>query len=326
MNKRILITGGAGYIGSVLTAYFLDRNFEIVVIDDLSTGNSSMVDTRAIFLNGSVLDKTFLIKALTDIDTVIHCAAKSIVEESFLMQKEYIQVNINGTRTLLEAMNSSGVGKIIFSSTASVYGNSEIQPISENMLTNPVNPYGQSKYSAEELLSEYCLKGLSAITFRFFNIAGSYESSGKNLFFENHKNESHLIPKLIKAMLQNVQNTSFDIYGDSWPTTDGSCIRDYLHVTDLARAHMLALNKFEKGMNKVINLGSGIGYSVLQVVKELEGVLGSKVHTRVSPPRKGDTAILLASIAKAEKELGWVPKANLNEIIASSLQGIIKQR
>ena len=325
-NKKILITGGAGYIGSVLTAYFLDRNFEVVVVDDLSTGNRNLIDSRAIFLNGSLLDKTFLIQALADIDTVIHCAAKSIVEESFLIQKDYFLVNTYGTKILLDAMQSSGVDKVIFSSTAAVYGNSEIQPISENSPPNAVNPYGESKYLAEELISEYCLKGLAAITFRFFNVAGSYENNNKSLFFENHNNESHLIPKFIEIMLRNTPDRGFEIYGDNWPTHDGSCIRDYLHVADLASAHLLVLNEFEKGVNKVFNLGSGIGHSVLQVVNEIEVVLGSKVDKRVFPPRKGDTAILLASISKAKKELGWVPKANLNEIITSSLQGIKQQR
>ena len=303
-NKKILITGGAGYIGSVLTAYFLDRNFEVVVVDDLSTGNRNLIDSRAIFLNGSLLDKTFLIQALAD----------------------YFLVNTYGTKILLDAMQSSGVDKVIFSSTAAVYGNSEIQPISENSPPNAVNPYGESKYLAEELISEYCLKGLAAITFRFFNVAGSYENNNKSLFFENHNNESHLIPKFIEIMLRNTPDRGFEIYGDNWPTHDGSCIRDYLHVADLASAHLLVLNEFEKGVNKVFNLGSGIGHSVLQVVNEIEVVLGSKVDKRVFPPRKGDTAILLASISKAKKELGWVPKANLNEIITSSLQGIKQQR
>ena len=175
MRLKLLITGGAGYIGSVLTAFFIDNGYEVVIFDDLTTG--SAIDSRASFVNGSILNKPKLINALSRVDVVIHCAGKSLVEESVLNPEQYSQVNTVGTHLLLEAMIESGVNKIIFSSTAAVYGGSSVQPIVENTDINPVNPYGQSKFAAEQVISEFANKGIAAITFRYFNIAGSYKNS-----------------------------------------------------------------------------------------------------------------------------------------------------
>jgi UDP-glucose 4-epimerase len=322
MKQRLLITGGAGFIGSVLTAYLLDHGYEAVVVDDLSTGHSKAIDPRVSFIQASILDKPTLVKALAGVDTVIHCAAKSLVEESVSKPQLYEQINTEGTKVLLEAMSDAKVSNIIFSSTAAVYGDSKIQPILESSEIKPVNPYGQSKIDAERLISKFCSNGFAAITFRYFNLAGSYQSSTGQLHVEDHKNETHLIPKIMKNYIQNKEMAQVEIYGDSWPTNDGSCIRDYLHVTDLAAAHLLALSALETGKDKVFNLGSGTGYSVFEVIDGIEKVVGGKLNRVITPNRPGDPAVLLADIDKARKELGWIPKANLNQIVFDSWQGV----
>jgi UDP-glucose 4-epimerase len=322
VKNKVLITGGAGYIGSVIASYLLDNGFEVALVDDLSTGNKGPVDISATFHQGSILDESFLIESLNGIDTVIHCAAKSLVGESFANAQLYSQVNTDGTDTLLKAMAQSGVNKIIFSSTAAVYGDANDNPLLENSQINPINPYGQSKYAAEQLVTEFVKKGKAAVTFRYFNVAGSYKSDNGELLAENHQNETHLIPKILKNTLRNGVDSKVEIYGDNFPTKDGTCIRDYLHVQDLAHAHLLALEKLEMGVSKVFNLGSGVGYSVLEVLNEIEKVMGVKLNRVISPARKGDPAVLLAAIGKAMDQLGWEPESSLNEIISSSWQGM----
>ena len=322
MKSKILITGGAGYIGSILTAYLLDHGYEVVVLDDLSTGNEQVVDSRARFIKASVLDTASLLTALSGITTVIACAAKSLVQESLLEPELYHRENTEGMQVVLAAMESAKVNQIIFSSTAAVYGDSKIQPIREGAPTNPVNPYGQSKLAAEECISDFCSRGFAGITFRYFNVAGSYKNSKGDLLVENHKDETHLIPRIMKNILQNKLDSNIEIYGDKWPTKDGSCVRDYLHVLDLAHAHLLALESFKRGENQVINLGSGVGYSVLEVVDEIQKVVGHSLNKVFAPARAGDPASLLASIDKAKQFLGWQPVASLNEIITSSWQGV----
>jgi UDP-glucose 4-epimerase len=321
MKQKLLITGGAGFIGSVLTAYLIDHGHEVVVVDDLSTGHSKRLDSRASLIQASILGKSALVAALVGVNTVIHCAAKSLVEESVSSPELYHQVNTEGTRVLLEAMKEAGVSNIIFSSTAAVYGDSKIQPITESSEIKPVNPYGKSKIEAERLISTFCSYGFAGITFRYFNVAGSYQSSTGQLHIENHKNETHLIPKILKNYIKNKEKSQVEIYGNNWPTKDGSCIRDYLHVVDLAHAHLLALDALVAGENKVFNLGSGSGYSVFEVVNEIENVVGGKLNKVVAPNRPGDPAVLLADIDKARKVLGWIPRTNLNQIIFDSWQG-----
>ena len=320
MFKKLLITGGSGYIGSVLTSYLIDTGYEVVIIDDLTTG--SVIDSRATFIKASIFDKLEIEKALTGVDIVLHCAAKSLVEESISNPDIYIKVNTEGTRVLLESMTNAHVDKIIFSSTAAVYGEANDNPLLENSQINPINPYGQSKYTAEQLVTEFAKKGNAAVTFRYFNVAGSYKSDNGELLAENHQNETHLIPKILKNTLRNGVDSKVEIYGNDFPTKDGTCIRDYLHVQDLAQAHLLAIEKLEMGESKVFNLGSGVGYSVLEVLNEIEKVMGVKLNRVISPARKGDPAVLLAAIGKAKDELGWKPEASLNEIISSSWQGM----
>ena len=321
MSQKLLITGGAGFIGSVLTAYLLDHGHEVAVLDDLSSGHSKAIDSRATLIQASILEKSALVEALVGVNTVIHCAAKSLIEESVSKPELYSQINTDGTRVLLEAMSEVEVSNIIFSSTAAVYGDSKIQPILESSDINPVNPYGKSKIASEQLISASCSNGFAAITFRYFNVAGIYQSSTGQLHVEDHKNETHLIPKIMKNYIKYKEKAQVEIYGDSWPTNDGSCIRDYLHVTDLAAAHLLALDALEAGINQVFNLGSGSGYSVFEVINEIEKVVGDKLKQIISPARSGDPAVLLADIDKAKQELGWIPKANLNQIVFDSWQG-----
>jgi len=321
MNRKILITGGAGFIGSVISSYLLDNDYEVVVIDDLSTGNKSALDERAIFYQGSILDKPLLTKVLTGVDTVIHCAAKSIVQESVTEPALYENINHQGTKVLLDVMTQLGVGKIIFSSTAAVYGDSETQPIHENSILRAVNPYGKSKIKCEEEISARVNEGLCAVTFRYFNVAGSYKNKLGKICFENHKNESHLIPKLLNNLNKGKKGIKVNIYGDNWRTPDGSNVRDYLHVKDLAYAHLLALNKLTKGEHQIINLGSGKGYSVFEVIDQIDQSVGVKLRRNIHLPRSGDPAILIAFIGKAKEYLGWQPKLGLSEIILDSWQG-----
>jgi len=320
MLRKLLITGGAGYIGSILTSFLIDNGYEVTIFDDLSTG--SAIDSRATIVNASILDKSALQRALIGINAVIHCAAKSLVEESVSNPEIYSQVNTEGTRVLLESMSNTNVEKIIFSSTAAVYGDAKIQPISEDSNIYPINPYGNSKFAAEQVISEFCKKGIAGITFRYFNVSGSYKNNQGDLLVESHKNETHLIPIIMQRILQNNKESKVEIYGGNLPTRDGSCIRDYIHVLDLAKAHLLALNNFEKGSNRVFNLGSGVGYSVIEVLTEIEKFAEVKLNRVISPARAGDPAVLLAAIDKAENELGWKPEASLTEIITSSWQGM----
>ena len=321
MKRKILITGGAGFIGSVISSYLLDNEYEVVVVDDLSTGNKGALDERATFYQGSILDKFFLTTALTGVDAVIHCAAKSIVEESVSKPILYEQVNYQGTKVLLDVMSQAGINKIIFSSTAAVYGEAKTQPISESAALSALNPYGESKIKCEEEIGKKVVEGLAAITFRYFNVAGSYKNNLGKVFFENHENESHLIPKILNKLNKGDKEVTVDIYGDTWQTPDGSCIRDYLHIKDLAHAHLLALNKLTKGEHQIINLGSGKGYSVFEVIDQIDKSVGVKLNRNICPARSADPAVLLADISKAKKILGWQPKSGLAEIIVDSWQG-----
>jgi UDP-glucose 4-epimerase len=322
MVKKILVTGGAGYIGSVLTSYLLDKDYQVVVLDDLSVGKLSAVDKRATFVNGSILDRSTLDKALTGINLVIHCAAKSLVGESVEKPELYKQVNIEGTKQLLIAMSEHKITSIIFSSSCAVYGQPEQLPITEQAVCSPVSPYGQTKLACDELLKDAAKVGMAAISFRFFNVGGSYKTTLGNWINEEREVETHLIPKLLKQLSVKDSLVEIAVFGDKWATADGSCIRDYLHVADLATAHLLAISNLQKGVHKIYNLGSTHGSSVFEVINTTQEVTSRKIKSVITDPRPGDPAVLLADISKAKDELNWSPKFTLKDILTSSWQGL----
>ena len=309
---RILVTGGAGYIGSTATAILADRGHEVVVFDDLSMGHADAVDPQATFIQGSLLDVDALRNALVGCQAVIHFAGKSLVGESVLNPELYHHVNVDGTRNLLDAMAIHGIDRLVFSSSAATYGQPLDNPITEVSLAEPTNPYGASKLAIDQMISA---SGMSAISLRYFNVAGAYESKNGWLA-ERHKPETHLIPLVLRATDEN----PLKIFGTDWNTKDGTCIRDYVHVVDLIEAHILALAALKPHIHEIVNLGSGGGYSVREVISEASKVLGRVVPTIESPRRAGDPASLVASIAKAKTLLGWEPTRDLASMISDAIK------
>ncbi len=308
---RVLVTGGAGYIGGTATAILLDRGFDVTVLDDCSTGHSEAVDPRATFINGSILDNATVAKALAGVEAVLHFSAKSLVGESVNKPEIYWNTNLNGSRILLEEMRQAGVKKIVFSSTAATYGEPKEIPITENSETKPTNPYGASKLAVDYMLtSEAVAHGLAAVSLRYFNVAGAHMATAGWLA-ERHDPETHLIPNILRA----TDATPLKVFGSDWPTKDGTCIRDYIHVVDLIDAHILALSAAQTGSHQIINLGSGGGYSVREVIVATEKVLGKSVPAELVGRRAGDPAVLIADIAKAKEILGWAPARNIEDMV-----------
>ena len=309
---RILVTGGAGYIGSTATAILADRGYEVVVLDDLSMGHADAVDPRATFIEGSILDADLLRNALAGCEAVIHFAGKSLVGESVEKPELYHQVNVDGSQNLLEAMAIHGIDKIVFSSSAATYGQPIDNPITEESFASPTNPYGASKLAIDKMITA---AGISAISLRYFNVAGAYQSSNGWLA-ERHNPETHLIPLVLRATEEN----PLKIFGTDWDTKDGTCIRDYVHVIDLIEAHILALGALKPHVHEIVNLGSGGGYSVREVISEATKVLGRPVPAVESPRRAGDPATLVASITKANSLLGWEPTRDLETMISDAVK------
>ena len=308
---RVLVTGGAGYIGSTAAAILLENGFEVTVLDDFSTGHAELVAPGAKFVKGSILEKSDVVTALEGCEAVMHFGAKSLVGESVLKPEIYWNTNVNGTRILLEAMREKSIKKIVFSSTAATYGEPKRTPITEEDETKPTNPYGSSKLAVDYMLtSEAIAYGLAAISLRYFNVAGAYKSKNGWLT-ENHNPETHLIPNTLRSTDTN----PLKIFGNDWPTADGTCIRDYVHVTDLIEAHIRALKNVEAGKHSIINLGSGGGYSVNEVVAAAAKAVGRAIPAKVTDRRPGDPAVLIADISKAEKVLGWKPTRNLEVMV-----------
>ena len=313
---RILVTGGAGYIGSTATAILVDRGYEVVVFDDLSMGHADAVDSRATFVEGSLLDPDALRSALVGCSAVIHFAGKSLVGESVEKPELYHHVNVDGTQNLLDAMAIHGIDQIVFSSSAATYGQPVDDPITEESVASPTNPYGASKLAIDKMITA---AGISAISLRYFNVAGAYESKSGWLP-ERHNPETHLIPLVLRATPEN----PLKIFGTDWDTKDGTCIRDYVHVVDLIEAHILALAALKPHLHEIVNLGSGGGYSVREVITAAEEVLGRTVPTVESPRRAGDPATLVASIAKAKSLLGWEPKSDLATMIDDAVKSQVR--
>jgi len=312
--KKILVVGGAGYIGAHV-AYLLQENgYGVRIYDDFSNGLKSRIDGKfSDVVIGDVLDRQALISACEGIDAVIHLAAKKAVGESVDNPLKYYENNVGGTLNLLAAMSLKGVKKIVFSSTAAVYAPSEKLSITESDLTEPLSPYGQTKLLSEKLISAVATaEDLSSISLRYFNVVGALRDE----FADNSKD--NLVPKVFAA-LKAGKNP--EIYGSDYPTKDGSCIRDYIHISDLAKAHLVALEKvFSTKVDEVYNVGSGTGYSVTEMINQIAESIGKPITPTLSPRRSGDTAQLIASIAKIERDLGWKPERSLKEMIDSAWQ------
>ncbi len=310
--KKILVVGGAGYIGAHV-AYLLQENgYGVRIYDDFSNGLKSRIEGKfSDVVIGDVLDRQALISACEGMDAVIHLAAKKAVGESVDNPLKYYENNVGGTLNLLAAMSLKGVKKIVFSSTAAVYAPSEKLSITEDDLTEPLSPYGQTKLLSEKLISAVAqAENLSAISLRYFNVVGALRDE----FADNSRD--NLVPKVFAALMAG-ENP--EIYGSDYPTKDGSCIRDYIHVTDLAKAHLVALEKvFTLGVDEVYNVGSGTGYSVTEMINQIAESIGKPITPTLSPRRPGDTAQLIASIAKIEKDLDWKPERSLKEMIDSA--------
>jgi UDP-glucose 4-epimerase len=310
--KKILVVGGAGYIGAHV-AYLLQENgYGVRIYDDFSNGLKSRIEGKfSDVVIGDVLDRQALICACEGIDAVIHLAAKKAVGESVDNPLKYYENNVGGTLNLLAAMSLKGVKKIVFSSTAAVYAPSEKLSITESDLTEPLSPYGQTKLLSEKLISAVAkAEDLSAISLRYFNVVGALRDE----FADNSKD--NLVPKVFAA-LRAGKNP--EIYGSDYSTKDGSCIRDYIHISDLAKAHLVALEKvFTTKVDEVYNVGSGTGYSVTEMINQIAESIGKAITPTLSPRRPGDTAQLIASIEKIERDLGWKPERSLKEMIDSA--------
>lgn len=310
---KLLVTGGAGYVGSVVAAQLLAEGHDVVVFDNLAKGHRSSVPKEAAFIEGDLTDSQHVQQAVTaDLDGVLHFAALSLVGESVANPAQYWHVNVGGTQQLLDAMREKGIPRLVFSSTAATYGNPHKSPITEDCETNPTNPYGASKLAVDHMIASYCAAyGLGAFSLRYFNVAGAHGSIG-----EIHEPETHLIPNVLKAAAGT--GNTVKVFGNDWPTADGTAIRDYIHVTDLAIAHSKALSACTAGTHEIVNLGSGSGHSVLQVIEAVERVTGVPVHREMVARRAGDPAILVAANAKAEQVLGWQPARTLDDMVASA--------
>lgn len=309
---NVLVTGGAGYIGSACVEELLNRGHAVTVLDTLVEGHRSAVDARASFVEGDVADRALVEDALRQakVEAVIHFAAYALVGESMADPAKYFRNNVAGGLELLEATRAAGVKKFVFSSTCATYGVPERVPMTEDLPQRPINPYGESKLMFERILQwQEQIHQLEFVGFRYFNAAGATPNFG-----EHHRIETHLIPNLLKVALG--QKTHCDLFGTDYPTPDGTCVRDYIHVADLAQAHILALQPGKKGF---FNLGNGEGYSVRQVHAACEQASGRKIALLEQSRRPGDPPKLVAASQKVRAELGWNPKfPSLESIVQSA--------
>ena len=308
---KALVVGGAGYIGSVVTRLLVDQGHQVVVLDDCSTGHADSVPDG---VELQQRDITEVADVLRDggFDAVLHFAAKSLVGESVAKPSIYWRTNVYGTRVLLDAMAEHGVHRLVFSSTAATYGEPESIPITEDAPTRPTNTYGATKLAVDMMITGECAATpLAAVSLRYFNVAGAAFGAG-----ERHGVETHLIPIALDALAG--RRAALTIYGDDWPTPDGTPIRDYVHVADLARAHVLALTAAEPGEHLICNLGNGAGYSVREVLATIAEVTGREVPVTIGPRRAGDPTRLVASAERAGGRLGWTPELSLADMVADA--------
>jgi len=314
---KLLVTGGAGYIGSVVAALLLEAGHEVVVLDDLSTGHAVAVPHGATLIRGRVHDTVGEVLG-PDFDAVLHFAAFIAAGESTQRPEKYWENNAIGSLRLLDAMRAAGVRRLVFSSTANVYGDPDTTPIPETAATRPPNPYAASKLAVDHALAgEAMAYGLAAVSLRYFNVAGAHTAADGTPIGERHDPETHLIP--LALQVAGGAREKLQLFGDDYPTRDGTCVRDYIHVSDLAAAHLLALSTMEPGTHRVYNLGNGTGFSNRQVIDVVRAVTGHPVPVEVAPRRAGDPVELVASSDRARAELGWVPaKPDLAEIVTDA--------
>jgi UDP-glucose 4-epimerase len=315
---RLLVTGGAGYIGSVVASVLIEAGHHVTVLDDLSTGYADAVPPGATFVRGNLRDDAARVLA-EGTDAVLHFAAKSLVGESVAKPGLYWSHNLGGSLALLEAMRETGVGRIVFSSTAATYGEPERTPIEETDPTRPTSPYGASKLAVDTALTEYGrMFGLGAVSLRYFNVAGAHAGAGGQWYGERHSPETHLIPNVLTMALPGAGGGAVKIFGTDYPTPDGTCLRDYIHVTDLAQAHVLALGATDPGQHRIYNLGNGTGFSVRQVVDVCREVTGVDIPAEVAPRRDGDPAVLVASSERIRTDLGWQATRDLPAMVTDA--------
>ena len=317
---KILVTGGAGYIGSVLVNKLIEQGHKVSVIDDLSNGFRENIDKRAKFTEGSILDKGNLDQALEGVEVVYHLAAKIRVEEGEAKPELYKKVNIEGTLDLIKACVDKKINKFIFASTAAVYGDPEEFPVNENSKTNPVNVYGATKLEIDKYLEANAKNmGISTICFRFFNIGGALKTKEGSWLKIKHEGATHLIP----SILHSSSNKPLLIFGNDWPTKDGTPTRDFVHVVDLADALVKALNSLDKAGNQVINLGTATGSTVLEVVKTAEKSLNKIISYNFAGRRAGDSFALVTSNQKAKEILNWQPTKTLSDILIDAQEELL---
>lgn len=307
---KILVLGGAGYIGSVITTQLIEAGHEVIVVDDLSQGHEDALPNGARFIKADITEVGSLFTPSDGIEAVFHFAASIAAGESVIKPELYWHNNTIKTLQLLDALRDLNIKKLIFSSTAAVYGNPVNIPIVESDPTKPTNPYGMTKLAIDMAISSECVAhGLSATSLRYFNVAGAYGTCG-----ERHSPETHIIPLALATVAG--ARPSFMIFGNDYPTKDGTCVRDYIHVADLARAHLIALDGLQPSTHTIYNLGNGNGFSNKDVIRAVEEVTGKKLPYDIGPRREGDPAVLIASSEKIKRELGWTPqKPTLQEIL-----------
>ncbi len=314
--KKILVIGGAGYVGSHQVKLLCNQNYEVIVLDNLNTGYKESIDSRAKFIRGDIKDFDLLCKIFEEekIDAVMHFAALSLVGVSVTVPLDYYDNNVYGMQVLLKAMVQKNIKYIVFSSTAATYGEHKEMPITEEYLTNPTNPYGETKLAMEKMIKwTASAHGIKYVSLRYFNVAGADESGNIG---EAHNPETHLIPLVLKAALES---RAIKIFGDDYDTEDGTCIRDYIHITDLVGAHVLALEGlFDGNESDIYNLGYGHGFSVKEIIDAAEKVIGQEIAKEIHPRRAGDPAKLIASNKKIVSKLNWKPEFDDIDLIISS--------
>ena len=315
---RVLVTGGTGYIGSTAVEILLTQGYEISILDDCSMGHADTVPAGVRFIQGTLLNASEVADALQGCDAVMHFAGKSLVGESVEKPDLYHSVNVDGTRILLDEMHKQSIKKIVFSSSAATYGEPKVVPILETSETSPTNPYGATKLAIDHMITaEAAARGISAASLRYFNVAGALKAK-RGWLAERHNPETHLIPNVLRSTPDN----PVKIFGTDWPTADGTCIRDYVHVIDLIEAHIKALKSLGTPGHEIYNLGSGSGYSVREVVAAASAATGHQIPYVDSPRRAGDPAVLIADISKAKAKLDWEPTRDLTAMVSDAVESL----